>query len=242
MPTSSKLSSLTIFFPFYNDEGTVEEAISLAFKYGKQVAKSLEVIALHGGNSKDNTWQRIQAARKKYPQLRVINKKTNTEGYAVIKHGFSAATKEWIFYTDGDLQYNVSDLPKLVKKHFTTGADIVNGYKTNREDHFFRQLGGEIYRQLSKWIFHLPIRDVDCDFRLLRTSKVKKLHFQMSGASLLTELIHTLQQQGSTFAELPVRHRKRRYGSSNYTTFSLIKEKVWGDLQVWVYFHSLRTK
>src|SRR5207248_636128 len=101
-----KLSSLTIFFPFLNDEGTVAKAISDAYFYGQHVAQKLEVIAIHGGRSHDKTLSEIKKQKKIHSDLIVIDKTENNEGYAVIKHGFAKASKDWVFYTDGDLQYH----------------------------------------------------------------------------------------------------------------------------------------
>lgn len=127
-----KLSSLSIFFPFYNDEGTVLEVISKAYEIGETLTKDLEIIAIHGGKSKDNTFAKIKEAQQKFPNLKIIDKSDNTEGYAVIKYGFKSATKEWIFYTDGDAQYDLGELKLLVSKYSETKADVINGYKTSR--------------------------------------------------------------------------------------------------------------
>ena len=129
------LESLTIFFPFYNDEGTVGRQIRLAFEIGKKFTNDLEVIAIHGGDSADQTFQKIKDLRKEFPELILIDKTENTEGYAVIKYGFKNARKKWVFYTDGDAQYHLEeDLEKLIKKQFSTKADVINGYKRSRED------------------------------------------------------------------------------------------------------------
>lgn len=234
-----KLPSLTIFFPFYNDAGTVMQAIDAAYTYGRKVTDDLEVIALHGGNSKDDTATMILAAKKKHRGLRMIDKTDNTEGYAVIKYGLQHAKKAWVFYTDGDLQYDLKDLKTLVLQQEQTGADIVNGYKRKRQDIFVRRFLGTGYQCLSRWFFSLPIRDTDCDFRLIRKSLLRKITLEARDASILPELIKKLQFQGAIFAEVPVIHNERVYGKSNYTIFGLLKEKIIGDVKLWV---SLRTK
>ena len=231
--SETKLSSLSIFFPFFNDAGTVNAAIDLAYSVGRQVTKNLEVIALHGGPSHDSTWEMIQKAKRRYPRLKVINKKNNTEGYAVIKHGFEGATKDWIFYTDGDLQYDVTELKKLVVTQLKTKVDVVNGYKQHRGDNVLRTWLGTIWQNGARLLFKLPIRDIDCDFRLIRSSLLKKISLRSSGASILEELLIRLQQQGATFAEIPITHRHRTYGHSNYTWWQLVWEKVTGMCKLW---------
>jgi len=228
-----KLSSLSIFFPFYNDEGTVRKQIEKAYTVGKNVSEDLEVIAIHGGNSRDKTFEKIKEMKEEFPELVIIDKTTNKEGYAVIKHGFAAATKEWVFYTDGDAQYNLDELPLLTKKQFETSADIVNGYKRNRADGFLRFLLGDLYARFSRFIFELPIRDTDCDFRLIKNSFLLKIKLVSQNASILGELIKKLEIAGAKFAEIPVSHYPRIYGRSNYTPWELFKEKFIGDIKLY---------
>ena len=235
-----KLTSLSIFFPFYNDAGTVERQIDNAYKTGTMLADNLEVIALHGGNSKDNTFQKITDMKKKYPNLVVVDKSDNWEGYAVIKYALQRATKDWIFYTDGDAQYHLEeDLPALVEKQFETGADVVNGYKKERGDNFMRVFLGDCYARISSWVCKLPIRDTDCDFRLIRRSFLDKITLESHDASILPELVKKLQLAGAKFAEVPVSHYEREYGTSSYTALGLTIEKIVGDTKL---FFKMRKK
>lgn len=228
-----KLSSLSIFFPFYNEAGNVERMINSAYEIGSVLTSDLEVIALHGGNSKDGTFEKIMEMKNKYPDLVVVDKRDNWEGYAVIKYGFKAATKEWVFYTDGDAQYHLErDLPVLVVKYFETGAAVVNGYKRKRGDNFIRVFLGKGYAWFSALLFNLPIRDTDCDFRLIRRSFLDKITLESHDASILPELIKKLQLAGAKFAEVPVSHYEREYGTSFYTPLGLLKEKLIGDIKL----------
>jgi putative flippase GtrA len=230
---SAKLSSLSIFFPFLNDEGTVQKQIERAYEIGKEVAENLEVIAIHGGNSKDQTFRKIKEMQMQFPDLVVVDKSDNQEGYAVIKHGFAAATKDWVFYTDGDAQYDLKELPLLVAKQRQTAADIVNGYKKNRGDGFIRFILGDMYARFSRFIFELPIRDTDCDFRLIRKSSLSKIQLISRNASILGEMIKKLEITGAKFVEVPVAHYPREYGQSNYTPWILFKEKLIGDIKLY---------
>lgn len=230
-----KIKSLSILFPFLNDEATVTRQIICAYTIGKKITSDLEVIALHGGKSKDDTYKKIKDMKVIYPNLKIVNKKNNKEGYAVIKQGFKKVTKEWIFYTDGDAQYHLEeDLLKLVNCQINTGATVINGYKTRRHDSFLRIFFGDIYRLLAKTIFKLPIKDIDCDFRLIKTSLLKKINLESSDASILPELIKKLQFVGGNFAEVAVGHFPRTYGKSNYKLFDLIKEKILGDMKLYI--------
>ena len=214
--------------------------IICAYTIGKEVTSDLEVIALHGGASKDNTYSKIKKMKEIYPDLKIINRPKNNEGYAVIKNGFKKATQDWVFYTDGDAQYHLEeDLPKLVIKQNDTNTTVVNGYKIRRHDNILRVLLGDIYRLLVKFIFKLPIKDVDCDFRLIKKSLLDKINLKSKDASILPELIKKLQFAGAKFSEIPVGHYPRTYGKSNYKILDLIKEKILGDIKL---YFSLRKK
>lgn len=227
-----KLKSLSIFFPFLNDEQTVAKAIDLAYSEGKKLTNQLEVIAINGGKSSDGTFNEIKKQNKKHPDLVIIDKVENKEGYAVIKYGLTRASKEWIFYTDGDMQYDVKELTKLIDKQKKTGADVVNGYKKSRNDNATRKIFGFFYQKISKLLFKLPISDLDCDFRLIRTSFLKKIDLKSQDSSILLEMIKKLEKTGAKFAEIEVNHFPRRYGQSNYKIINLLKEKILGDIKV----------
>lgn len=230
-----KLNSLTIFFPFLNDEGTVKKAIDDAYFYGRKFANKLEVIAIHGGKSKDNTLNEILKQKTKYHNLIVIDKTHNMQGYAVIKHGFKKASKQWVFYTDGDLQYDIKDLEKLIKAHYRSHVDVVNGYKLKRRDNISRIILGYPYQIISKYLYKLPIKDLTCDFRLIRKSKLNKISLNAKNASILLELIMKLQYVKSKFIDVPINHKKRKYGKSNYNIFNLFIERTIKELQTYMF-------
>lgn len=228
-----KLPSLTIFFPFYNDAGTVQQAISEACTWGSAVADKLEIIAIHGGPSRDNTFEEIKKAKRQVPDLVVLDKSDNREGYAVIKHGFKHAKNEWIFYTDGDLQYSLVDLPKLVKVQQRTNADVVNGYKLRRGDGLIRTFLGNGYMLFTKLLFRPPVRDVTCDFRLIRTKAIRPITIRSNNASILIEVLTKMRRNGTVFAETAVTHRPRVYGTSSYKPSQLLAERLFGDIKLY---------
>lgn len=230
-----KLKSLSIIIPFFNDEATVSRQLTYAYSIGENVSNKFEIIAIHGGNSIDNTYSEIIKMKLIYPDLKILNKKNNQEGYAVIKYGFKEARYDWLFYTDGDAQYHIEeDLVKLIEKYFKTGADVINGYKIKRHDNLIRVILGNIYALLTKKIFGLPIRDVDCDFRLIKRKVLNKINLESKDSSILPEMIYKLNLVGAKFAEVPISHYSRIYGKSNYSTFGLIKEKIIGDFKLFL--------
>ena len=228
-----KLKNLSIFFPFLNDEKTVAKAINLAYSVGEKLTDDLEVIAINGGKSEDNTFLEIKKQKEKHSDLVIIDKTENSEGYAVIKYGLFMASKDWVFYTDGDMQYDVKELFKLVNKQEKTDADVVNGYKKNRNDNMLRKILGFSYQMISQYLFKLPISDLDCDFRLIKKSYLRRIDLKSQDSSILLELIKKLEKIGAKFSEVEVNHYPRRYGQSNYKAFDLLKEKIFGDYKIY---------
>jgi glycosyltransferase involved in cell wall biosynthesis len=140
-------------------------------------------------------------------------------GYgAALRTGFASCTKDWIFYTDGDAQYDVRELARLIEG-WEPGIDIINGYKIARSDPFYRVLIGAIYNQMVKWVFGLKLRDIDCDFRLIRRSVFDRVRLHSSSGVICVELIRRFQDSGCIFKEVPVHHFFRAFGRSQFFNF-----------------------
>ena len=127
----------------------------------------------------------------------------------MIKYGLQKASYEFVFYTDGDRQYHLNELESLINAQIDTNADVVNGYKIGRGEGFVRELPGSIHATLARLVLKLPIRDVHCDFRLIRSSFLHKISLLESGASILSELVIKLDNAGAKFVEVGVRHFSR---------------------------------
>ncbi|MEI6327523.1 MAG: glycosyltransferase family 2 protein [Candidatus Roizmanbacteria bacterium] len=230
-----RLTSLTIFFPFYNDAGTVLEQIKDAYRVGGEVSQKLEVIAIHGGKSKDETEMKLNEAKILFPDLQIFDESQSDKGYAVIAIGLKKATSEWVFYTDGDRQYHVDDLKSLIETQFQTGAQMVNGYKEIRHDSWTRRLAGDLYARIMRVVLRLPVRDPDCDFRLISTALLIDWQPLATGAAIIQDLLIHLRNKSVRLSEVPVHHFGRTYGKSNYTVWKLTKETVSGMIRFWKY-------
>src|SRR3972149_4584334 len=163
-----KLSSVTAFFPCYNDAGTIPTMILRALQTLPQVTSDYEVVVINDG-SRDDSARILEEMACAFPQLRVIHRDRPSGYGGVLRAGFAAARKDWIFYTDGDAQYDARELVQLAEQ-VRDGVDMVNGYKIKRRDPFHRVVIGLAYQYFVKLAFGLTIRDVDCDFRLIRRS------------------------------------------------------------------------
>ncbi|KXK13498.1 MAG: glycosyl transferase family protein [Chloroflexi bacterium OLB14] len=183
----------------------------------EQVTDDFEIIVVNDG-SVDYTANVLNEMQKKYAQLRIIQHETNRGYGGALISGFSAAQKDWIFYTDGDAQYNPLELSKLVES-LSSGVDAVNGYKTSRGDSLMRIFIGRMYHHIVKILFGIHIRDVDCDFRLIPTHIMQSLNLQSVSGSICLEMVKKIESAGYVFAEVPVSHYARKYGISQFFNF-----------------------
>jgi len=232
-----KLSSLSIFFPCYNDENTIAGLVDDAYTIGKKITRSLEVIVIDDGST-DLSKKILKKSQKKHPNLKLVFHKKNRGYGGALRSGFSATTKKFIFYTDGDGQYSLKDLPKLVKS-VKPKLDVINGKKIYREDRFIRKIVGELYYLWIKLLFQTPIREIDTDYRLIRKEKLKKITLSKNSGAICVELISKLKKAGANFTEVSVNHYDRKFGKSQFFTFSRIIQTLVDDIKLFFEFHSL---
>ena len=213
----SNRPSITVFFPAYNDAGTIASMVVLADRTLRKLTDDYEMIVVNDG-SRDHTAQVLSELESIYPRLRLIHHTANRGYGSALRTGFANASKELIFYTDGDAQYDVRELETLVP--FMTGdIDVVNGYKISRSDPWHRIIIGTIYRWMVKLAFGIRIRDVDCDFRLVRRASYNRVRLASTSGTICVEMIKSFQDAGLRFAEAPVNHYHRAYGKSQFFNF-----------------------
>ena len=227
-----KLPSLSVFFPAYNDGPSLPALVGQAFAVGERVSRDFEVVVVNDGSRDDTAWVLEQLAGRYGPRLRVIHHQVNLGYGGAVRSGFRAATKEFVFYTDGDGQYDVAELPKLVEA-MGPGVGLVNGYKISRSDVFYRVWIGKIYLWTVRRLFRLKIRDVDCDFRLARRSLMEGLELESTSGTICVELVRKLQDTGCGVVEVPVRHLPRLYGRSQFFRPARLAQSVWQLIQLY---------
>lgn len=209
-----KLSSLSVFFPTLNDANILPSLITQAYTAARTHSKRHEVIIINDGST-DNTARVLAGLKKRYPRLKVITHKTNKGYGGALISGFAAAKYDWIFYTDGDGQYDPTELSRLVERA-TSRIDVVNGYKTKRADNLVRKIIGSIYNWTVHIFRSIPIRDIDCDFRLIRKTALQKITLSNTTGAICLELITKLDLAGARFDEVEVSHYPRRFGRSQF--------------------------
>lgn len=213
----SKLSSITAFFPAYNDGGTIPSMVLVVLKTLAEVTDDYEVIVVNDG-SQDYTAEVLAELAARYEHVRIITHPKNRGYGAALRTGFANATKDWIFYTDGDAQYDPHELGRLVEV-LRADTDIVNGYKITRNDPLHRIIIGGIYHQFVKTVFGLPLRDTDCDFRLIRRSVFERVRLESDSGTIALEMVKKFHDAGCRFVEVPVHHYHRAYGQSQFFNF-----------------------
>jgi glycosyltransferase involved in cell wall biosynthesis len=161
----------------------------------------------------------------------VFHEKNRGYGTA-LQSGFSHATKELVFYTDGDGQYDVFELRKLLPI-MQDGIDVVNGYKIVRSDPLHRIIIGTVYLWLMRLLFNFHVRDVDCDFRLIRRRVFDHIRLEHTSGVICLELVKKLEMAGYRFVEFPVHHYHRPVGQSQFFNLRRLFETGINILYLW---------
>ncbi len=209
--------SLSIFFPCFNDAATIGSLVASAHVVGTESGRGFEILVVDDG-SQDNSRTVLEGLKSKYPELRTIHHEKN-QGYgAALRTGFRESRNELVFYTDGDGQYDVLELKRLLPV-LQDGIDVVNGYKIDRSDPLHRIVLGKVYLVLMRLLFGFRVRDVDCDFRLIRKSALEAISLQHSSGVICLELVRKLEYAGFRFVDFPVNHYHRVHGRSQFFNF-----------------------
>jgi glycosyltransferase involved in cell wall biosynthesis len=223
---------LSVFFPAYNDSGTIASLVITARRAARTLTPDFEIIVVNDGSA-DSTADILEELARTYPEVRVVTHGRNRGYGAALRTGFATATKDFIFYTDGDAQYDPSEMTVLWNR-MAPYVDMVNGYKISRSDPFYRVIIGKIYHYTVKLLFGLRVRDVDCDFRLLRRSIFDTVHLEKSSGVICLEMMKKIQDAGFRIAEVPVHHYHRAYGKSQFFNFRRLVRTARDVAKLWV--------
>ncbi|MBM4422013.1 MAG: glycosyltransferase family 2 protein [Chloroflexi bacterium] len=224
--------SITAFFPAYNDAGTIPTMIIRAAQTLAEVADDYEIVVINDGST-DDTGRVLDEMARHYPlSLRVIHRERPSGYGGVLRAGFAAAQKDWILYTDGDAQYDPREMTQFVEAA-ADGVDLVQGYKIKRRDPFHRVVIGLAYQYFVKFLFGLSIRDVDCDFRLMRRSIFDRVQLESTTGTITFEMVKKIQDAGYRIVEVPVTHWYRQYGESQFFNFPRVARTLAALLGWW---------
>jgi glycosyltransferase involved in cell wall biosynthesis len=223
--------SLSIFFPAYNDAGTIASLALIAHMTARRLTDDYEVIVIDDG-SPDHTGELLDEMARHFPWLKVVHHGTNRGYGGALRTGFQSATKDLVFYTDGDAQYDPRELTRLYEA-FSPAIDFVNGYKIGRSDPLHRIVIGRAYHWFVRTMFGLRLRDVDCDFRLMRRSVFEKVVLTRSSGVICVELMKKVQDHGFRIAQVPVHHFHRTYGKSQFFNVPRVARTLADLMRLW---------
>jgi len=233
MPAEPALAQagLSVFFPAYNDSGTIASMVIRAVQAASELTEDFEIIVVNDGSA-DATAEIADELARTYPRVRVVHHPKNRGYGGALQTGFRSATKDFIFYTDGDAQYDPAEVAVLWAQ-MRPGVDLVNGYKISRSDPFHRIVIGRVYHHVVSFLFGLTVRDVDCDFRLMRRSIFERVRLEKTSGVICLELMKKIHDAGFTIVEVPVHHYHRAFGQSQFFNFRRIFRTGVDVMKLW---------
>ncbi|MFH0963955.1 MAG: glycosyltransferase family 2 protein [Planctomycetota bacterium] len=206
---SAPRCSISVFFPCFNEEDNIASLVREALHVLPALADDFEIIVVDDGSS-DATGRIADDLARTDPRVRVVHHEKNG-GYGIaLRSGFQAATKDLVFYTDGDGQFVLSEIARLLP-HLDK-ADVVAGYRSRRRDPLRRRICGSLWNALVRRLLRFSSRDVDCAFKLCRRDLISRLSLKSTGALISAELLARSHRAGYRFFEVPVSHKPRIAG------------------------------
>jgi glycosyltransferase involved in cell wall biosynthesis len=209
-PQASSVPSarLSIVMPAFNEEANIGRAVLRAVDTGRRHGAEYEVVVVDDG-SEDRTSERAATG----PGVQVIRHPRNLGYGAALRTGLRAAQFDLVFFTDADNQFDLDEVERLLA--LIGAADVVVGYRSRRQDRAVRRLVAAAWNRLVRTLFRIPVRDVDCAFKLFRSAALDGIDLKATGAMISTELIVKLMHAGRGIAEVEVSHRPRRSGRAS---------------------------
>jgi glycosyltransferase involved in cell wall biosynthesis len=228
---NTNVTSVTACFPCYNDSKTIATMVGDVQGALAPLVDDLEVIVVDDGST-DDSIDVLRSLQQEMPRLTVVVHDANRGYGAALISAFGAATKDWIFYTDGDGQYDAKEAALMIAA-VADGTDVVQGYKIGRGDNFARRCIGRAYHHLVKLLFRLPVRDTDCDFRLFRRKLVVDHPLTSTSGVICVEMMRAFYSAGAHFVEIPVHHYFRPHGRSQFFRIPHLARSALGLASLW---------
>ena len=224
--------SLSVFFPAYNDAPSLPGLVAKTFAVLRQHVADFEVTVVNDGSTDLSAAVLERLVLVHGPRLRVVTHEVNRGYGGALRSGFESATKDFVFYTDGDGQYDVNELPKLLAL-MDDRVSFVNGYKLERNDPWHRIFIGKTYNRLARLMFGVHLKDIDCDFRLIRRSLLELIKLDSTSGTICVELVRKLELCGMQVAEVGVHHYPRVHGKSQFFRLKSLTTTFYQLLRLW---------
>jgi glycosyltransferase involved in cell wall biosynthesis len=213
------LRRLTIVLPAYNEEANIEKAVAMATDVAARHCTDHEVIVVDDGSS-DSTAAIVERLSAADPRVRLIKHEKNKGYGGALLSGFFAAKMDLVFFTDSDNQFDLDELAVFID--LIQSVDVVAGYRIKRRDPFFRRVNARAWNYLVRALFYVPVRDIDCAFKLFRREVFDGLELNSVGAMVNTELMVKLGRSGYRVVEVGVSHFPRTAGKPQGASIKVI--------------------
>ena len=211
MADSKPEPSISVFFPCYNEAESIEKLVNKSLAVLGNLSNDFEIIIVDDGSS-DGTAKITDRLASEHDAVRVVHHKQNSGYGGALQSGFKAATKELVFYTDGDGQFDIAELAQVLP--LIDGADIVSCYRMDRQDSVVRKLNAWCWGKLVCMVFSMRLRDIDCAFKLYRREIFDNIEMQSMGALIDAEILARATRKGYRIVQKGVHHYPRTAGSS----------------------------
>lgn len=213
------VTSLSIFFPCYNEKDNIRSLTEKTVSVASRICDNHEIILVDDGSS-DGTSELADQLAQEYPAVHVVHHRLNKGYGAALQSGFRAATKEYVFYTDGDGQFDIAELTNLLP--FIQDHDIVSGYRIRRQDSMLRKINAFCWTTLVCFLFNLKLKDIDCAFKLYKRKIFDHIEMHSTGALIDTEILARAQRKGYTITQIGVHHYPRTAGQQSGANIKVI--------------------
>lgn len=228
----NKLSELSIFFPFWNEEKNIKEVVNEAIPVAEEIADKWEIIMVDDGSS-DNTLKIAKELVKKEKNLKVVTHAPNRGYGAALKDGFLNSAYKYIVFTDGDRQFDFSEIKKFIEK--INKADIVIGYRKKRKDNYVRHILMNLLKIWDYVFFGFYFKDIDCGFKMFKKESIEKLMpFRSEGAMITTEILAKARRKNLKIEETEVTHYKRKYGDQSGGNVFVVIRAILESFILWL--------
>ena len=201
--------SISLVFPAYNEEENIERTVREAAEVGSRLFRDHEIVVVDDG-SRDGTSRVLEALRGEFPELRPVRHERNAGYGAALVTGFRAASKDLVFFSDSDGQFDLSEIARLLP-HIES-HDIVTGYRENRSDPLHRRMNALGWNSVVRLVLRTGVRDINCAFKLMRRGVFDLIELKSRGALVNAELLGKARRLRMSVREVPVTHKPRRHG------------------------------
>jgi glycosyltransferase involved in cell wall biosynthesis len=212
-------ASISVFFPCYNEQDNIERVVQRATEVLDGLGRDYEVIIVDDGSG-DQTGRTADSLAAANNRVRVVHHPRNSGYGAALQSGFRSATKELVFFTDGDGQFDIGEMPAMLP--LMEECDIVCGYRLNRNDPVIRKINGWLWTKLVCLLFGMHIRDIDCAFKLFRREVFDHIKMSSSGALISAEILARATRRGYRITQAGVHHYPRTAGSQTGAKLKVI--------------------